>query len=299
MRMQLLVGTLVVLGATAHPGWAQERLTLYAAVVDGVSGEPVASLTPQEVTVTEDGMPAKVLSAEPVNWPVKVQLLVDNGQALGASNIQVLKDGIRGFLDALPEGVEVTLVSTAPQPRTIIRATTDRAELVRGIALLAPDRNVGRFVESMAEATQRIERDKGDALHVIVSVGTSAGDRNVRDGDVNNIFNRLRALPIVVHVVMLQGSVAADGGGGAQMEVGLAATKGTGGRYEGINAPSRLATLLPEIGAQVAEAHQLASRQFVLTIERPAGKTGDLGSLAASVGGGKVMKSVSRDGRIQ
>ena len=299
MRMKLLVGSLVVLGTTAHPSWAQEQFKIYAAVVDGVSGEPVASLTPQDVTVTEDGLQAKVLSAEPVNWPVKLQLLVDNGQGLGASNIQLLKDGIRGLLDALPEGVEVTLVSTSPQPRTITRATTDRAELLRGLTLLAPDRNVGRFVESMAEATQRIERDKGDALPVIVSVGTSAGDRNVRDGDVNNIFNRLRALPIVVHVVILQGSVAADGGGGAQTEVGLAATKGTGGLYESINAPSRLATLLPEIGARVAETHRIASRQFVLTVERPAGKTGNLGGLGASVGGGKVIKSVSRDGRIQ
>jgi hypothetical protein len=268
-------------------------------VVDGVSGEPVASLAPQEVSITEDGAPANVLTAEPVNWPVKVQLLVDNGQGLGASNIQLLKNGVMGFLDTLPEGVEVTLVATAPQPRTITKATTDRAEVLRGLTLLAPDRGAGRFVESLAEATKRIEQDKGDALPVIVSVGTTSGDMNIRDGDVKDIFKRLQTLPIVVHVVILQGTVQSASGGLNQKEIGEAVTKNTGGRYEIINAASRLVTLLSEIGAQVAESHRLASRQFVLTVERPAGKTGALGQLGVGVGGGKVMKSVSMDGRIR
>ena len=299
MRLKVLAGTLVILGVVARAGWAQEQFTLYAVVVDGVSGEPVASLSPDEVKFTEDGVEAKVLSAEPVNWPVKVQLLVDNGQGLGSSNIQLLKDGIVGFLDKLPEGVEVTLVSTSPQPRILTKATSDRAEMLKGVALLGPDNGVGRFAESMAEATQRIERDTGDALPVIVTMGTSSGDTNVRDRDINNIFERLQKFPIIVHVVMLQGTASSASGGGNQTQLGISVTKGTGGRYEGIALANRLPTLLPEIGALVAESHRLASRQFVLTIERPAGKKGDLGQIGAGVGGGKVMKSVSMDGRIR
>ena len=47
----------------------------------------------------------------------------------------------------------------------------------------------------------------------------------------------------------------------------------TSGRYESINAPSRIATLLPEIGAQVAKAAQGQSKQFRITAERAGRRT--------------------------
>lgn len=299
MRLQILVGAIVLLALAPQASQAQEQLKLYAVVVNGVSGTPVETLTPDQVKITEDGVEATIVKIEPVNWPVKLQLLVDNGQGLGSSNIQLLKDGILGLLEKLPEGMEVTLVTTSPQPRVLTRATTDHAEIVKGLSLLAPDSGVGRFVESMAEATQRIERDKAEALPVIVSVGTSSGDTNVRDRDIKNIFERLQKLPIIVHVVILQGTASSASGGGNQTQLGLSVTEGTGGRYEGIAVPNRLVTLLPEIGEQVAESHRLASQQFLLTIERPAGKSGDLGQIGAGVAGGLVMKSLSIDGRIR
>lgn len=299
MRVLVLVGAVVMLGLAPQSVLAQEQLRLYAVVVDSVSGNPVDSLTPADVKISEDGVDATVIKVEPVNWPVKLQLLVDNGQGLGGGNIQLLKDGILGLLEKLPDDVEVTLVTTSPQPRILARATTDRAEVIKGLSLLGPDTSVGRFVESMAEATQRIERDKAQALPVIVSVGTSAGDTNVRDRDINSIFERLQKLPITVHVVILQGTASSASGGGNQTQLGISVTEGTGGRYESIALANRLVTLLPEIGERVAESHRLARQQFLLTIERPAGKSGDLGQIGAGVASGRTIKSLSIDGRIR
>jgi hypothetical protein len=57
----------------------------------------------------------------------------------------------------------------------------------------------------------------------------------------------------------------------------------TGGRYESITVSSRLATLLPEIGAQVAASHRRQSTQCRVTVERPAGRPAAAGPLTAAV----------------
>ena len=65
----------------------------------------------------------------------------------------------------------------------------------KGLDVLAPDSGAGRFVESLNEATQRIERDKTDYFPVIISVATTSGDRDVRDSDVERMMKRLEARP--------------------------------------------------------------------------------------------------------
>jgi hypothetical protein len=64
-------------------------------------------------------------------------------------------------------------------------------------------------------------------------------------------------------------SAAGSSKEGAQIEVGLAVTKLSGGRYENIAANTRLATLLPEFGKQIAQSHVRQSHQFRVTYERP------------------------------
>ena len=104
-----------------------------------------------------------------------MQILLDNGIGLGGQNVQHLKNGVKGLLEALPENLEVTLVTTAPQPRFLAAPTTDRAAVQKGLDLLAPDGGAGRFVESLNEATQRIEKDKTDYFPVIISVAHHVG----------------------------------------------------------------------------------------------------------------------------
>jgi hypothetical protein len=64
--------------------------------------------------------------------------------------------------------------------------------------------------------------------------------------------------------------------------------------YEYINNMSRYATLLPELGAEVAKQLTGNTRQFRITFERPAGKSGPLGKLGMS-SGPRVVSSVRRE----
>ena len=297
MRSKFLMAVAVVLCTTALDVRAQQQqFQLYASVVDA-AGKAVDKLELTDLRVMEGGVEAKVVNVEPVNWPVKVQLLLDNGIGLGAGNIQILKDGVKGLIEALPDNLEVTIVTTAPQPRFLVRPTTDKAMMIEGLSRLAPDSGAGRFVESMNEATQRIEKDKTDHFPVIVMSGTSSGDANVLDRDVKRIFERIQKKPTTVHVVLLN-STGSSSGGANQTQVGMAVTEATRGRYESIAAPTRLATLLPEIGKQVATSHEKQSNQFRITVERPAGAKGDVGQVGAGARGGLQVRGLSMDGRL-
>jgi hypothetical protein len=275
---------------------AQQQFQLYASVADA-SGKSLTELQPTDLRVMENGVEAKVVKAEPVNWPVKVQLLLDNGIGLGGGNLQILKDGVTGLINALPDNLEVTIVTTAPQPRFVVRPTTDKAAMLDGLGRLAPDSGAGRFVESLNEATQRIERDKTDQFPVIIMAATSSGDANVLERDVKRIFERIQKKPTIVHVVLLN-STNSSSGGANQTQVGMAVTQATGGRFENIAAATRLATLLPEVGKQVSESVKKQSNQFRLTIERPSGQSGDLGKVTAGARTGLILQGLSMDGRL-
>jgi hypothetical protein len=297
MRSKLLVGIALAVCVAATDARAQQQFQIYASVADA-SGKALTTLEPADLKVMEDGVDAKVVKAEPVNWPVKVQLLVDNGVGLGGQNIQTLKDGIKGLIEALPDNLEVTIVTTAPQPRFLVRPTTDKAMMIGGLSLLSPDSGAGRFVESMNEATQRIERDKTDQFPIIISFATSSGDANVRDNDVKNIFARVQKKPTTVHVVLLNSTTGSSTGGANQTQVGLAVTQATRGRYESIAAATRIATLLPELGKQVAESVAKQTKQFRVTVERPAGKSGELGKVSAGARSGISLLGLSMDGHL-
>jgi hypothetical protein len=272
---------------------AQRQLQLYATIVDG-SGAPANTVNPEDVKVQENGADLKILKVEAIEWTTKVQILVDNGTGIGASNLSQLRNGVRGLIEALPPGVETTLVTTAPQPRFLVRATTDRQALLAGIDRLAPDSTTGRFVESLGEALQRNERDKTDFFGVIVTLGTTSGDNRVLDRDINQIFERAQKRPTTVHVVMVSTSPGtAASGGVVQTEVGMRIAQATNGRYESIAAVSRIATLLPEIGQQVAKSSQGASKQFRITAERPGGNSNEPAKISMGTRNGLAVTNVT------
>jgi hypothetical protein len=90
-------------------------IQIFASIVDAASGAPVTSLDPADVRVVENGAEAKIARIDRVEWPMKVQVLVDNGAGLGSENLQHLRNGVKGLLEAMPAGVEVSLLTIAPQ----------------------------------------------------------------------------------------------------------------------------------------------------------------------------------------
>ena len=279
MTLRPVLPALVTVALSGAALTAQERFTLLASFTDSATGKPVEALTSGDVTVTEDGVAAKVVTIEPVVRTVRVEVLVDNGIGVGR-NITELRNGVRGLVEGLPPDTETTLVTTAPQGRFLVRATKSREELLKGVDRLAPDSGSGRFVESLVEAAERAHKAK-DAFTVIIVAGTTSGDTKVLDSDMQKALDLIGRKPMVVHVLLYTGERSASGGV-AQVEVGQRAAQMTSGRYEFINTMSRYSTLLPELGAEVAKQLTGNTKQFRLTVQRPAGKKGDLGKVSVS-----------------
>ena len=292
-------GTLVALvGAlacvTSASLGAQNTIMFFASVVDD-KGVPVATLAPDDLKVVENGAEGKITKVEPIDWPIKVQLLIDNGVGMDAALVQI-RNGIKGFVEAMPDGIEMSLYTTAPQPRNIVRPTMDKKLMVQGADRIAPDSGAPRFIEALNEAASRIDKEKGNYFPVVVILGSmSAEGSSFNERDIQRMLQRF-AERSTVHVIMLStGGQAASGTN--QTAVGDAAAKNTGGRYENIAAATRLATLLPEIGAQIAKSHERQSHQFRLTFQRPNGVSGAMGQIGAQIRTG-LNSSLTINGRL-
>ena len=284
MLLRRIPPVLLVVGICAAGIRAQEQITLLASIVDPQKGTPVETLTAADVKVSEDNQPAAVTKVEAVNRQVKVQVLIDNGIGVGANSLSDFRSGVRNLVAALPADIETTIMTTAPQARTLVKGTKNKDELLKGVDRLAPDNGTGRFVESLGEAIARANKEK-DTFTVIICAATTSGDAKVLPAEMKRIYEPIQGRPILVHVLLYSGVQSALGGD-IQIELGQQITKMTGGRYEYINNMNRYITLLPELGAEVAKQAVGSSKQFRITATRP--KKGNLGQLSMSAGANRV-----------
>ena len=291
MRFMRLAVTAIALCLMATGLLAQQQIVLVATITDPTGAE-VTGVDPADVDFTENGAAGTVVKVEVVAAVVpKVQILIDNGLGIPSASLGDLRNALKGLVNALPNNVEITLVSTAPQPRTLEKPTTDHIKLLSAIDRLTPDAGAGKFVDSMFEATDRIAKDKQEgASYTIISVASSVGDLNYRENDVKQVGQRVAQKRTSVYVVIVS-SLGNASGGGIQVDLGKGLADMSGGRFESIAVPNRLMTLLPEVGAQVAKSMAPGAKQFRITLQRPASTSQALGRVGLAVRG-KVLSNV-------
>jgi hypothetical protein len=271
MRWMMCLAAMVAVAAWAvEPRVAaQKQGQLFMSVI-GPDGMPISDLKPTDVGVNEDGVECKVVKLEPVDWPIKLQILVDNGK-LTTTPINSMRDGLKALFDTLPDGIEMSMYVTAGSPRPIVRPTTDKKKLIDSIPLIAPDSGAGMFFDALTEAAARIEKDKTQHFPVIFMVGSDFGRINALDRDYQKLQETIVKRAVTVHIIVMASSVGTTSTGGAlQTELGLALTKLSGGHYDNINSVTRLTTLLPEYGKRIADSNVRQTHQYRITYERPA-----------------------------
>lgn len=254
------------------------RTFQFAVSASDASGAPVTDLKPEDVVMTENGVRQQVVKVEPLSVPVKLTLAVDNG--LDSTDALVhYRAGLTGLVEALPPDVEITLITIAPQPRAVVRPTTDRAQVLRAINGFAPEQAAPRFTDALVEFSQRLQRevkDKKVPLYVPVMVmlsTTSVQQTSYEPPEVTKAVNflvsrRARLNMIVMSTRTGQATSPETLNASVQAIIGIPVVKATNGRYESLAVSSRLATLLPEWGKDLAALHQRQSNQVRVTVER-------------------------------
>ena len=273
--------------------------------VTNVDGKPVADLGPDDVVMSENGVRQTVAKVESVAIPIKLTIAVDNGVE-SADAIAHYRVGLKGFIEALPPDVEVTLITTSPQPRTVVKSTTDREQILRGINGFAPETSRPRFSDAVVEFSQRLQKEAKDRkiapyLPILVMVSTIAIEsRSYEPDDIQKAVKYLMTRHAKVNAVLAStraGTVALpDTDVTQQANVALPTTKATGGRYETLAIANKLDTLLPEWGRDLAALHTRQNTQFRVTVERTHG--GELQKPTIEIARPGLTGTVTLDGYL-
>ena len=260
----------LVAGLTAAPVVAaQERNVVYVRVLD-VLGRPVTDLAAEEFAVSEGGRRARVVSATAGTEPMRVALLVDNGESIRAGHaVNALRDAVAAFLRSLPPAHLVGLFTIGGHVRQHVEFTTDRAALLAAGTSIFPDESGGvRLADGIRETLER-RYDGGEAWPVFVALVTSTGEASgfMNDRRYLRFINRLRAAGVIVHVVHwyvrgrdLDGSVS-----------GLAPDLAgdTGGRYTSVVVATAMANAMEILATDMGIRYRDLSSRYRVVYERP------------------------------
>jgi hypothetical protein len=270
------------------------------------AGAPVTDLGPEDVLMSENGVRQQVVKVEPLAVPMKLTIAVDNG--LDSTDVIAhYRSGLTGLVEALPRDVEITLITTSPQPRTVVRSTTDRTQILRGVNGFAPEQSRPRFSDALVEFSERLKREVRDSkaapyLPVLLMVSTAAIEtRDYQPEDIEKAVAFLVTRRAKVNAIVVStrpGDVATSAGRDLTMQsiVAIPAAKATGGRYEGLAVSNRLVTLLPEWGRDLAALHARQIKQFRVTVERSRG--GELQNPRIELARPGLTGSVTLDGYL-
>jgi hypothetical protein len=285
------------------------QLLAFISALDA-SGAPVTDLKREEIDMTENGAPGKVVSFDRYSLPIKLTIGVDNSKD-GTIALAALRQGLSGLVKALPPDMEVTLITTAPQPEMFVKPTSDHAQILRGIERFGPDaNNTARFSSAMIEYAERLEKDFKDKKlsysPMLVMVSTSTPENGKQQVDQEQIEKATKAMARLgarMSLAMMTTKPANPESvdlmqNGRQAAVAGPIIKASRGKLETMVDYNRLTTVLPEWGREIALSHTRQTNQFRVVIDRPGGATGPLNNLGLRLTRSGLNGSVSSDGRF-
>lgn len=293
--------------AASSPAWlsgqAGQTFQFIVSATDA-TGEPVTDLKPEEVVFAEKAGKGTVSKVEPFALPVKVTIAVDNGQdsSLALPNY---RNGLKGFVEAFPANTEMTIITTSPQPRMVVRPTTDRTQILRGINGFAPESERPRFTDALVEFSQRLQKEVKDGktplyVPILLMVSTATNESSsYQPNEVQRalefLVSRRAKLYVTVNSTRSgEASAAADLNTNRQAIISIPATKALNGRYEAIAIFNRLDTLLPEYGKELAAYAKRLGTQHLVTVQRAG--AGPLEDLRIELAREGLKGAVSTDG---
>jgi hypothetical protein len=308
-----LVGVGLVAASVALYG--QEQFAIYLFAVDQ-KGSPVLELKTTDISIKEDAGPSTIVSIRRFGWPLKVTVLVDNGPRTGDALVHY-RTGLKKFFAGLPPNVPVSLIATAPNPRWLIRETTDKVQIEKGVNLITTDEGLGRFSDSLIEYAERLDdafsrvstEQLPPYLPVLVSIATTHQDGSNVQRDSNlKMITSLRKHRVWTNMIMVSPSRSLTQPGGLPVveydegqnaEIAKTVQEVTRGRYvpmTGSGTSALSSTILPQLAQEIALRYIRQMAQHRIVMERPAGASGPMKNFALTLlnhPGAKIVVSTN------
>jgi hypothetical protein len=257
--LTVVLALFVVAPAALAQGGRQRSLLVTAT---DAKGTPVDTLSAEDVVVREDGMAREVLKVSRPADPVDITLLVDNSLAATRA-LQDIRLGLEKFVTMFAGPHTITLMTMADRPTVQVKATTSKAQLLRGVKRLFAQPDSGAYmVESIIDASREIAKRKpGRAVILaITSFGTEFSDRGFQFA-----LEALADSGATLHVIELQDTVNANPSDQNVRDRSSVIDRGTtetGGTRDLLVANLSLTDALQKMG-------RLATSQFEVVYGRP------------------------------
>ncbi len=256
----------------AGPARAQTTRQLWVGVFDAAN-QPVTDLTPEDFTLTEDNAARKITRASLADDPMRIVLLVDNGDETQLITTQ-LREGLHAFVDGLQPEHEVVLITTGRQLRVREKETTDHEKLHKDIDQIFPDKGSATvLLDSLRESWGRFLRKASDRwpVFVIVTTDGAEGSNATRQEEWDTFVKELVASGASVHAAVLQHRGSSVTGTISTAQVSLNLVQNTGGKYDALAAVTGLPAEMKAIAARLAADYDYIKSRYVVQY-RVAGK---------------------------
>ena len=270
VRFAAVLWACVTAGITAPVAFAQDQHVAFVRVLD-LMGQPVTDLAADDFVVSEDGRRARVVSATAGTEPMRVALLIDNGEAVrGGHAVIALRNAVEGFVGALPREHSVALFTIGGHARRMVDFTTDRAPLVAAAQSLFFNQAAGVLLADGIRETWERHYTGEEAWPVFVALVKSTTERsrflNVRG--YLRFVNRLRRAGVIVHVVhwyvRARGEFA-----GMVSTLAPNLARDTGGRYASVVVATGMVDAMTDLATDMGIRYRDLSSRYRVVYERP------------------------------
>ena len=167
---------------------------VYIAATDE-KGAPAADVTPQEVTVKEDGASRTVLDVHPATEPMQVVLLIDDS----GPGINEIREGVASFVRIVQDTAVVAIITTAKQNTVLVDFTSDRGALMNAINRLTSRTTTGGYLlDAIQESARTLVRREARRPVIVVLALEGTEYSNV---SAAHVLEDVRRSGAIVHVV--------------------------------------------------------------------------------------------------
>ena len=293
-RLGLIAAVITIVTALAVGIRAQDQSAIYLFAMDKAN-VPLLEIKPSDIRIQEEAGRATVAGVSRHGWPLRLTVQVDNGPGTAESLVH-LRNGLLKLFEGIPRGIPVSLITTAPQPRFLLRDEKDLVKMKNAIGLLTPDETLGRFSDAIGEYAERLDKEFAKVeeglppyLPVLIAIGTTNADgSDVRKERLEKMLLSLQKYRVWAHLIMVTPGRRLndpddvtnldidDGQNDAIAHLVRRLTFGSHIPVSGGATTSLATTILPELAQAIAIRYLKQMTQHRIVFDRAPGATGPM-----------------------
>ena len=295
-RMFVLAGLVLSLGVLqSEPAHAQGPVDrTYIQVMDA-NGAPVTDLSAEDFSIRQGDVEVEVVGIELINQPLRLAILVDNA-AGGREYFRDLRDGLPGFVDALPADSQAKLILLSGRARTAVDYSDGLPKIRERLQEFFADANTASgFFAGVRDTVSRFDGARWPVIALITTDGPSMSSTSFTEGKYDELGEWIREGGVTVHALAMN----TRQGDGFQTAIARQLTQMTGGWYDSLNGPTRaVGEKLAAMATEIAERQAASANQYLVTFAPAPGATPNT-LVSAGVRRQQTTLRISPDGRPQ